>query len=54
LSGGCMVAQGTPEEMKRTTSEDVRQFMAGLPDGPVRFHYPAADYADELIKGGGA
>ncbi len=27
--------------------EDVRQFMHGLPDGPVPFHYPAPDYADQ-------
>jgi phospholipid/cholesterol/gamma-HCH transport system ATP-binding protein len=53
LSGGRMVAHGTPEEMRRTDSEEVRQFMAGLPDGPVRFHYPADNYVDDLIKGNG-
>jgi phospholipid/cholesterol/gamma-HCH transport system ATP-binding protein len=54
LSGGRVVAQGTPEEMKRTSATEVRQFMAGLPDGPVPFHYPAQDYLGDLLRGGGA
>jgi len=28
---------------------EVRQFMRGLPDGPVPFHYPARDYAEQLF-----
>ena len=27
----------------------VRQFVDGLPDGPVAFHYPAAPYREELF-----
>ena len=30
-------------------SEIVRQFMGGLADGPVPFHYPAGDYFAELL-----
>jgi phospholipid/cholesterol/gamma-HCH transport system ATP-binding protein len=26
----------------------VRQFINGEPDGPVRFHYPAAPLAEDL------
>ena len=29
----------------------VKQFMQGLPDGPVPFHYPAQDYGCDLIGG---
>lgn len=31
----------------------VRQFVQALPDGPVAFHHPAADYADDLRLSGG-
>jgi predicted toluene transporter subunit: ATP-binding component of ABC superfamily len=26
------------------------QFLKGEADGPVRFHYPAKDYVEELFK----
>ena len=49
LSGGRVVASGTPEELNRSAIPEVRQFMGGLADGPVAFHYPAADYGAELL-----
>ena len=49
LSGGRVVASGTPEELNRSDLPEVRQFMGGLADGPVAFHYPAADYGAELL-----
>ncbi len=52
ISNGKVVGQGSPGELKRTDSEWVEQFMKGLPDGPVPFHYPAPDYIDELLAGG--
>ena len=39
--GGRIVAQGTPAEMMASTDPEVRQFVRGEPDGPVKFHYPA-------------
>jgi phospholipid/cholesterol/gamma-HCH transport system ATP-binding protein len=50
LSQGKVVASGTPEELHRSQSEDVRQFMGGLADGPVPFHFPAPDYAKQLLE----
>ncbi len=50
LSQGKVVASGTPDELHRSQSEDVRQFMGGLADGPVPFHYPAPDYAKQLLE----
>ena len=50
LSGGRVVASGAPAELAATDSEEVRQFMHGLPDGPVPFHYPAPDYATQLFE----
>jgi len=46
-----VIAQGTPDELKHVVSSQVRQFMEGLPDGPVPFHFPAADYQADLMKG---
>lgn len=52
LSGGKVVAHGTPQELRSVPSEIVRQFVGGLPDGPVAFHYPASDYYGELLARG--
>jgi phospholipid/cholesterol/gamma-HCH transport system ATP-binding protein len=49
LSGGRVVAGGTPQQLNESPSEVVRQFMKGLADGPVPFHFPAKDYASELL-----
>jgi len=43
-----IIGQGTPEELKNSDSPFVQQFLNGSPDGPVRFHYPAASYSQEL------
>lgn len=52
LSAGKVVGEGSPEALRNSTSEWVRQFMDALPDGPVPFHYPAPDYEDDLLSGG--
>ena len=39
--GGRIVAQGTPKDLMDSTDPEVRQFVRGEPDGPVKFHYPA-------------
>jgi len=51
ISEGRVVGQGTPEELAATDSDWVKQFMQGLPDGPVPFHYPGSDYANDLLAG---
>jgi len=50
LSGGKVVASGTPQQMKTNPTEIVKQFIGGLADGPVPFHFPAPDYFDELLS----
>jgi phospholipid/cholesterol/gamma-HCH transport system ATP-binding protein len=52
ISNGQVVAQGTPAELAADPSAWVRQFMDGLPDGPVHFHYPAPDLAGDLLARG--
>ena len=49
LSGGKVVAEGTPAELAASPIAEVRQFMSGAADGPVPFHYPAGDYHTELL-----
>jgi phospholipid/cholesterol/gamma-HCH transport system ATP-binding protein len=49
LSGGQVVASGTPRELREHPSPVVHQFMEGLADGPVSFHYPAPDYPAQLL-----
>lgn len=51
LSGGKVVGQGTPDALERSDSEWAQQFLQGLPDGPVPFHYAAEDYAQDLLAG---
>ena len=50
LSGGRVVAHGTPQELLASDSPVVRQFMRGDADGPVPFHYPAADLRTQLLS----
>ncbi|NIV18022.1 MAG: ATP-binding cassette domain-containing protein [Woeseiaceae bacterium] len=52
IADGNVAASGTPDELKRTGSELVKQFMHGLPDGPVGFHYDAPDYDEQLLGKG--
>jgi len=49
VSEGRIVATGTAAEVRASMMPFVRQFVDGLPDGPVAFHYPAAPYREELF-----
>jgi phospholipid/cholesterol/gamma-HCH transport system ATP-binding protein len=51
LSGGKVVASGETKALKNSEDELVRQFMNGLADGPVPFHFPAPDYREQLLAG---
>ncbi len=48
ISGGKVIADGTREEIQQSDSPWVRQFIDGLADGPVPFHYPG-DPIDKLL-----
>ncbi len=52
LSAGKVVGKGTPESLHNAGSKWVKQFLNALPDGPVHFHYPADEFANDLISGG--
>jgi phospholipid/cholesterol/gamma-HCH transport system ATP-binding protein len=49
LSAGKVAAAGTPARLATDPAPVVRQFMSGEADGPVPFHYPAPDYASQLL-----
>ena len=49
ISDAEIVAHGHSEELKASDSEWIKQFIDGLADGPVPFHYPAAPVLDDLI-----
>jgi len=49
LFGGRVIASGKPAALAKDASPEVHQFMEGLADGPVEFHYPAPDYAAQLL-----
>ena len=48
LSEGRIVAHGTPDEMRSSDEPYVQQFVNGLTDGPVPFHYPGESLAQKL------
>ena len=47
-SQGKVVAEGTPRQLNESEDPQVRQFIRGEPDGPVRFHYPAKPLAEDF------
>ena len=51
ISDGEIVGHGSPQELGASDSEWIRQFVEGLADGPVPFHYPAVPVLDDLISG---
>jgi phospholipid/cholesterol/gamma-HCH transport system ATP-binding protein len=51
IGHGEVIGHGTPQAMQASDSSEVRQFMGGLPDGPVAYHYPAGDYRRDLFQG---
>ena len=48
LANGKIAAQGTPEEVRHSEDPLVKQFVNALPDGPVRFHHPGPELADDF------
>ncbi|KQW02589.1 ABC transporter ATP-binding protein [Rhizobacter sp. Root1221] len=52
VANGRIVAQGSPDDMRRSEDPLVQQFVGGHPDGPVRFHYPAVPLAEDFGVGG--
>jgi phospholipid/cholesterol/gamma-HCH transport system ATP-binding protein len=48
LAQGKVVGEGSPQEILVDENPWVKQFIHGLPDGIIPFHYPAVDYKEDL------
>jgi phospholipid/cholesterol/gamma-HCH transport system ATP-binding protein len=51
MSGGKIVAEGSPDQLRVSEDPYVKQFVKALPDGPVPFHYPGKSLAEDLGLG---
>jgi phospholipid/cholesterol/gamma-HCH transport system ATP-binding protein len=48
IGDGALLGQGTPGEVAASQDAYLRQFVNALPDGPVRFHFPAPPLEEDL------
>ena len=53
LGEGVIAAHGPTAEMVESKDPFVHQFLHAEPDGPVRFHFPARSFAEQLGLGTG-
>lgn len=49
IADGRLVGEGTPEDLLNSEDPFLKQFLHALPDGPVRFHFPAPPL-DEALR----
>jgi len=45
---GVILGKGTPAEVEASDDPYMKQFLNALPDGPVRFHFPAPPLEEDL------
>jgi len=50
LYEGKVLQVGTPDEIKNTKNDMVKQFIEGSADGPIKFFQAGDDYLDQLTK----
>jgi phospholipid/cholesterol/gamma-HCH transport system ATP-binding protein len=51
ISNGQLIGHGPASSINQDKSAQLQQFLQGLPDGPVPFHYPAAALEQDLMGG---
>ncbi|WP_028107770.1 ATP-binding cassette domain-containing protein [Ferrimonas futtsuensis] len=49
IADGQVIGAGDSQSLLSNDSPQLTQFLKGLADGPVAFHYPARDYQQELM-----
>ena len=49
IADGRLVGEGAPDELLNSEDPFLKQFLHALPDGPVRFHFPAPPL-DEALR----
>src|SRR5262245_33798882 len=52
INDGTVLGKGTPQEITSSADPYLKQFVNALPDGPVRFHFPAAPVSEDLNLSG--
>jgi len=50
---GTIIAEGSPDDIRRSDDERVRQFIEGRPDGPIPFSRSSTSYIDDLLHSPG-
>ncbi len=50
ISNGKVIGSGAAEAMLESEDEGIKQFMHGLPDGPVPFHYSPDGVVDDILE----
>jgi phospholipid/cholesterol/gamma-HCH transport system ATP-binding protein len=50
ISNGQVIGSGEAEAMLDSEDDGVKQFMHGLPDGPVPFHYSPDGRAEDILE----
>ncbi len=48
IAEGKLMGEGTPDQLLASEDPYLQQFLKALPDGPVRFHFPAKPIGEEL------
>ncbi len=51
IADGKVIQHGSPDYLYKEGNPWVEQFLRGLPDGPVRFHFPGVGYEEDLFAG---
>lgn len=52
ISNAKVIGQGAANTISQDGSSQLKQFLQGLPDGPVPFHYPAIPIKEDLLGDG--
>jgi len=47
---GNIIAEGTPDEIRNSEDEKVRQFISGSPDGPIPFTLTDKDFIEDILQ----
>jgi len=50
ISDGGIIGKGTADSINNNQSPQLQQFLQGLPDGPVPFHYPGNSLERDLMS----
>ena len=51
ISDKKVIGHGTADAIRNNDSPQLKQFICGLPDGPVPFDYPATPFEQDFMTG---